>query len=481
MSPTSALRLTGEMIAVASRGELVRGSGVSADEGACIDSRIARPSQVFFAIRGPRFDGHDFLAQTLEKGVTGLVVRGDRAAEAMALASACGDSVFVVAVDDPQAALIETATAWVSMLSPRVVAITGSVGKTTVKDMVQQVVATRFQTHATRGNQNNVLGTSLTCLGLLPRHEVMVVEMGMSALGEIAALCRIAPPTIGVVTCVAPVHLETLGSLDRIAQAKAEMVEALPIDGCAVLNADDPRVRAMAASTRAPTVLFGKADDARVRLIDVTLEAGGFPAVRLRVDGRDLRGRLGLVGAHHGINAAAAVAAGLAMEIPPEEALAALETVRPGHHRMQEVVAGTIRILDDCYNASPLSMEAALETLAAVAPGRRVAVIGDMRELGAIASTAHWQVGHQAARQKVDVLIAIGEFRGLVREGAVAGGMAPSQVFEAEDAIAGATLALVMVQPRDTVLVKASRALGLERVVEALARRFQSDGNSKGE
>ncbi|MBP7125602.1 UDP-N-acetylmuramoyl-tripeptide--D-alanyl-D-alanine ligase [Myxococcota bacterium] len=481
MSPTSALRLTGEMIAVATRGELVRGSGVLADEGACIDSRIARPGQVFFAIRGPRFDGHDFMAQALEKGVTGLVVRGDRAAEAMALAAGHGDSVFVVAVEDPEAALIASARAWVSMLSPRILAITGSVGKTTVKDMALAVVETRFRTHGTKGNQNNSLGLSLTCLGLLPQHEAMVVEMGMSAPGEIAALCGIAPPDVGVVTCVAPVHLETLGSLDRVAEAKAELVEALRPEGQAVLNADDPRARAMAARSRAPTLLFGRAEDARVRLLDVTLDSGACPTFLLRVDGRDIRGRLGLVGAHHGINAAAAVAAGLAMGIPPEEAVAALQGVRPGRHRMQEVVAGTIRILDDCYNASPLSVEAALSTLAAVAPGRRVAVIGDMRELGDLASTAHWQVGEQAARQKVDVLIAIGQYRGLVREGALAGGMSPSQVFEAEDAIAGATLAMVMVQPRDTVLVKASRALGLERVVDALARRFQADGVAQGE
>jgi len=481
MSPTSSLRLTGEMIAVATGGELVRGSGVRADEGACIDTRVARPGQVFFALRGPRFDGHDFLVQALEKGVTGLVVRADRAPEAMALAAGRGDEVFVVSVEDPEAALIRSATAWCSMLSPRVVAITGSVGKTTVKDLLQAVAETRYATHATRGNQNNSLGLSLTVLGLLPRHEAMVVEMGMSALGEIAALCRIAPPTFGVVTCVAPVHLETLETLDQVAKAKSELVEALPADGRAVLNADDPRVRAMAGRSRAPVLLYGRGDDARVRLAEVTLDAGGCPSFVLRVDGNEYRGRLGLVGAHHAVNAAAAVAAGLALDIPPDQALAAMEAVRAGHHRMQPVIAGTLRILDDCYNASPLSMRAALSALEAVATGRRVAILGDMRELGDLATAAHWEVGLQAARSGVQVLIAIGEFRSVVRDGALAGGMSRSQVFEAEDAIGGATLAVVMVKPRDTVLVKASRALGLERVVEALTQRFQADGKDGGE
>jgi UDP-N-acetylmuramoyl-tripeptide--D-alanyl-D-alanine ligase len=474
MMRESTFRLTAEFIAESCSGRLAMGSGIVADRGVSIDSRSVGEREAFVALRGPRFDGHDFLQAAVDRGAVGLVVAHDRANEATAIAARATDRVFVVSVDDPERALVEVARAWVSVLGPAVVAVTGSVGKTTTKDLAAAVLGARYLVHSTKGNLNNRLGLSLTCLRLVPAHDLLLVEMGMNAPGEIAELCTIAPPKVGVVTCVAPVHLEHLGSLDGVAAAKAELIRALPPDGRAVLNADDGRVAAMATMTRATPLFFGtSAGPDGVRIAGVDTDAGGHPTVTLEVGGRTVTTRLSLVGAHHASNAAAALAAGVAMGVDPVAACAAMEVVAPGKHRMNVVSVGTLRILDDCYNASPRSMSAALRTLASVsAEGRRMAVLGDMLELGDATEGAHRDAGRDAAAAGVDRLVAVGRQAGQVRDGALAAGMASSGIFVAPDNVAAAAVALAVVRPRDTVLVKGSRGVGLEHVVEALAAKF---------
>jgi len=406
-------------------------------------------------------------------GAVGLVINEDRHQDAVRIAQATTGRLFVVCVPDTERALVDAASAWVCVLMPTVVAITGSVGKSTTKDLARAVCATRFETHATAGNLNNRLGFSLTGLKLLPRHEVMVAEMGMNAPGEIAQLCLIARPNVGVVTCVAPVHLEGLKTLDAVASAKAEVIEALPDDGCAVLNLDDPRVVAMHTRTRARVIGFGRAQGADVRLVGVTLDADGKAAVSVDAAGRLVTTHLNLIGGHQAMNAAAAFAIGLAIGVEPEAAAEAMEKVGAGKHRMNLIDTGRIRVLDDCYNASPRSMSAALDVLGGLAGSQRsVAVLGDMLELGAASDEAHREIGREAARRGIGRILAVGRNRGLIREGAMAEGHPGVAFFEAIDAISAASVSIEIVRPGDVVLVKGSRGVGLERVVAALTSRF---------
>lgn len=476
MMRTSTFRLSGEFIAESCAGRLVRGVGIVAEKGVSIDSRTIEAGAVFVAIKGPRFDGHDFLCEAVRKGAVGLVVDQGHEQEALAAASAAPDTVFVVTVSDTTVALEALARAWVDVLGVTTVAITGSVGKTTTKDLTAAALGARYEVHSTSGNQNNRYGLPLTCMQLVPKHEVLVVEMGMSGRGEIAELANIVRPKVGVITCVAPVHLEQLGSLEAIAEAKSELVQTLPDNGTAILNADDPLVANMRVKTRARVLTFGRAEGAHVRVVDIQMASDGKPTVFFEVGGRRLSSQLSLVGAHHAHNAAAALAAALAMDVDPNEACAAMFNVNPQKHRMAVIQAGTIRVVDDCYNASPRSVAAALETLKNMrVGGRRVAILGDMLELGTATEEAHREIGRLAWAAGVDLLIAVGKNSELVCQGALKAGLMPHAVFTAPDAIAAANIAITLLKPRDTVLVKGSRAVGLELVVGAIVSHYSAD------
>ncbi len=480
MVRTSSYRLTGEFVAESCGGKLLQGRAVVAPGGVSIDSRTLVAGQVFVAIRGPKHDGHDHLAEAVERGAAGLVVRWSRAEAALQAAAAAGDRVFVVAVPDTEKALRDMAMAWVEVLAPTVVAITGSVGKSTTKDLCAAVARCRYQTHATGGNLNNLYGVSLTCLGLVPADEVLVAEMGTSAPGEIAALCRIARPGIGVVTAVAPAHVEGFGSLEGVALAKAEMVEAVRPDGFAVLNGDDPRVRAMRSRTTARCLLFGWDEACDVRIVGAEVLPDGRTRCRMVAAGRPVEVTLLLLGRHQASNAAAAMAVALALEVNPEEAAQAMAAVEPGKHRMTLKNAGAVRCLDDCYNASPRAMSVALETLEGLpaGSGRKVAVLGDMLELGPLTESAHRDVGAEAARRGVQCLVAVGRHAGLVREGAVAAGLPPRAVYEVPDALAALEVVATLLEAADTVLVKGSRGVGLELVVDWILATWGRSGQT---
>lgn len=477
MNRSSQYRISGEFIAESAGGDLIAGPGLDAAEGASIDSRTIRAGQVFFAIRGSRHDGHDHLAEAVGKGAVGLVVERHRVADALAAAGGAPDRVFVVRVDETISALGRVAAAWIGILAPRTLAVTGSVGKTTTKNLLAAALGVRYETLATRGNLNNLLGLPLTVLSLVPSHEAVVLEMGMSAPGEIEALCRIAPPDIGLVTAVAPVHLEGLGSLDAVARAKSELVVALSPEGVAVLNADDPRVLAMRAVAPGRVLTFGRAAGADVRIVAVQVDSLGHPAVELVAAGQLVRVTPRLVGAHQSVNVAAALAGAMAADVPLREAAEAMADVAPGRHRLEVIQAGPVRVIDDCYNASPTSVTAALQVLSAIAaPGGRIAVLGDMLELGAATDTAHLAIGRGAFTAGVDTLIAVGKFADRVSVGARDAGLPAPRCFQAPDAIAAATLVLALVRPGDTVLVKGSRGVGLEHVVGALVDRAKGHG-----
>ena len=445
--------------------------------GAAVDSRLIRPGELFVALRGERTDGHRHLAAAARAGAAALLLTDAPTAAELA---ALGD-VTIVQVPDALRGLHALAAGWRARFDPLVVGITGSIAKTSTKEAVATVLAADRRTLRSEGNQNNEIGLPLTVLRLGPDDEAAVLEMGMYVGGEIGDLARIARPRIGVVTAVLGVHLGRIGSIAAIEDAKAELVEALPPDGVAVLNADDPRVLRMAGRTPARAVTYGFVDDADVGAEDVA--SAGLDGMRftLRLPSATPGGALRLLpatvpalGRLSVHNALAGAAVGLAAGMTPEAIVAALAGGWAAPHRGQVVRVGEMTIIDDAYNASPASVLAALELLAGL-PGRRVAVLGEMLELGAGADAGHREVG-RAAAAVCALLCVVGPGAAKIAAGAREAGMAADRIIEAADREdAGARLRLLL-GPGDVVLVKASRGVELDLLVDALAAAFGADG-----
>jgi UDP-N-acetylmuramoyl-tripeptide--D-alanyl-D-alanine ligase len=433
--------------------------------GAAVDSRLVRPGQLFVALPGERTDGHRFIPDAVEAGAAAVIVArppDDHAALA---------DVTVVLVADPIAALHAVAAAWRTRFDPIVVGVTGSIAKTSTKEAVAAVLATRFTTLKNEGNQNNEVGLPLTVLRMGPEHDAAVLEMGMYVGGEIAELARIGRPSIGIVTAVQPVHISRIGSIEAVERAKGELLEALPLDGRAILNADDPIVRRMGRRTAARSLSYGFADDADVR--GTTVESRGVDGMRFVLEAMGDRRTLTIPGlgrlAVH--NALAAAATGLVVGLRPDEIAAGLAGGWSAPHRGELYRLGRVTVVDDSYNASPASVIAALEMLGGL-PGRRVAVLGEMLELGSAHDEGHRTVGETAGRI-AELVIVVGEGATGIAEGAVAAGLASRRVIH----VADHEDALEALRPRlrddDVVLVKASRGIGLDRLVTALRRELE--------
>jgi UDP-N-acetylmuramoyl-tripeptide--D-alanyl-D-alanine ligase len=469
---STAPQLTADDVVAATGGALLH-RGRRPIRGAAVDSRLVEPGQLFVALRGDRTDGHRFLAQALAAGASALLVahepdpgRGEPAPDQL-------DDATVVRVDEPLRGLQAVAAAWRRRFDPLVVGVTGSIAKTSTKEAIAAVLAGRFDTLRSEGNQNNEVGLPLTVLRLGSEHGAAVLEMGMYVGGEIRDLAVIGLPSIGVVTSVQPVHLSRIGSLDAIEDAKAELVESLPpagAGGVAILNADDERVRRMAGRTPARVVTYGFSDDADVRATDV--DSLGFDGMRFRLvapDGErvaETRG-LGRMAVH---NALAATAVGLAAGLPLDEIVPGLRTPSAAPHRSRVVRAGGVAIVDDAYNASPGSMRAALDLLVGL-PGRHVAILGEMRELGPGHDAGHREVG-EAAGRVLDQLVVVGGGIGGPAEkmvdGARAAGMAFGAVLPVPDRAAAVAAMRGRLGPGDVVLVKASNGVELWHVVDDL-------------
>jgi len=464
--PSPAAPLTAEDLVAATGGALLRRSDRPVRGGA-VDSRLVRPGCLFVALPGERTDGHHFLAAAASSGAAALLVA--QAPEAGDL-DALGD-ITVVLVADALAGLQAVAAAWRSRFTPLVVGVTGSVAKTSTKDATAAVLGAAMTTLRTEGNQNNEVGLPLTLLRLGPEHRAAVLEMGMYVGGEIATLAALGRPSIGIVTAVAPVHLERAGSLEAIEDAKAELVEALPETGTAILNQDDVRVRTFRSRTRAAVVTYGLDPGA-----DVTAEAvtsRGVQGMTFDLVARAPRRArfpvaIGALGRHSVQNALAAGAAGLVAGIPDGRIAAGLATPwdRASAHRGVIVEAPGLTILDDTYNASPGAMVAALDVLATL-PGRPVAVLGEMRELGSGHEDGHRAVGAAAARVAAE-LVVVGTPAAGIATGAVAAGLDPSRVHAVGDRDEAVAVLRTILRWGDAVLVKASRGAALETVVEAL-------------
>ncbi|GAA3529576.1 UDP-N-acetylmuramoyl-tripeptide--D-alanyl-D-alanine ligase [Aeromicrobium flavum] len=448
------IRTTLAQIAAATGGRIIGDDTLAVEGPAVVDSRRAVAGSLFVAVPGEHVDGHDFVRTALEAG----------AVASLATREVPGPHVLV---DEPVHALGRLATDRLADLRSSsgldVVAVTGSQGKTSVKDLVSHVLAAHGPTVAPEGSFNNELGVPLTILRADADTAHLVLEMGARGIGHIATLCAIAPPDVAVVLNVGTAHAGEFGGLDRTAQAKGELVEALDADGVAVLNADDERVAAMAARTRGRVVTFGRGGD--VRLVgDVTLDGLGHPHFALEVAGERFDVTVPQLGEHHAMNAAAAVAATTALGVPAADVVAALagaHAVSPMRMESHRAANGAV-VVNDAYNANPESMAAALRTLAGLAPGRGIAVLGEMLELGEESPEQHHRIGRLAADLGIARVIAVGPAAAEIARGAGSVGEAVADVGAAVEAVSASLGA------DDVVLVKASRGARLERVADAL-------------
>ncbi|HSD67298.1 MAG TPA: UDP-N-acetylmuramoyl-tripeptide--D-alanyl-D-alanine ligase, partial [Vicinamibacteria bacterium] len=419
------------------------------------------------AVKGPRFDGHDFLADAAAKGARAALVHRDAPSPA---------GFPLVRVADTTKGLSDLARHVRRQAALPIVGVTGSLGKTTTKDMTAGLLATRGPVLKTEGNLNNRYGLPLSLLRLKPEHTAAVLEMGMSAPGEIRALSTLAEPDVATITRVAPVHLEFFPSVDAIAEAKAEILEGLRPGGTAVLNGDDPRVRTIGERFRGRVVWFGRDRRHDVSAASERPDPRRAAAIGTRFDlrlaGRAVEVALPLAGPHFVTSFLAAAAAAHVLGVPPEAMAEAATSLRPAPHRGEVRRLGEeVVLLDDCYNSSPEALEAAVVALS-LAPGRRrLAVVGDMLELGPTGPALHRAAG-QALAGRVDMIVGVGALAKEIVEGAREGGVPAASLHRFATATEAAAALPGLVRPGDAVLVKGSRGVHLEAAVDAIVARF---------
>ena len=452
--------LTADELVAATSGRLLARSSRPV-RGAAVDSRDVALDNLFVALPGERTDGHRFVGAAVAAGAAAVLV--EHSPEPALPADA---DVTVIEVNDTLRGLQAIAAEWRSRFDPLVVGVTGSIAKTSTKEAIATVLSSAWVTLKNEGNKNNEIGLPVTLMRLRPDHQAAVLEMGMYVGGEIADLAAMARPEIGVVTAVQPVHLSRIGTIDAVERAKGELIEALPPDGVAVLNADDERVRRMAARTAARTMTYGFADDADVRAANVEslgLDGMRFTLIEAGQSHETAIPTLGRLAVH---NALAAAAVGLAAGLDLERVAAALGRGWSAPHRGAIVRAGGVTIVDDAYNASPSSVEAALELLAGL-PGRRIAVLGEMLELGDGHEAGHERVG-EAAAAVVARLVVIGKGAAGIDRGARKAGLESDRIAVVDDRLEALECSVGLLAPGDVVLVKASRGIALDLLVDEL-------------
>ena len=430
--------------------------GEEVAQGYSIDSRTIGPGELFFAVKGDRFDGHDFVGAAIERGAVAAVIRQDQSQRYAGINR-------VLVVDDTLVALQTLATAVRKLWGKPLIGVTGSAGKTTTKEAIAHVLASKFHVLKSEGNFNNHFGLPLMLLKLKPEHDLAVIEMGMSHAGEIRALTKIAQPEIGVVTNVAPVHLEFFDSLAGIARAKYELVESLPSSGTAVLNVDDEYVAQFGRDFKGRVIGYGTASAADIRAENLQSHGADGSDFEIVAGGTREPAHLPLVGDHNVLNALAAVSVSIACGMKISEAVSALSTLKPADKRGQVVQVGNITVINDCYNSNPKALHAMIDVLAAMKAGRRILVAGEMLELGPAGEEMHRAAGKHAAEKKIDMLLGVRGLAQAMVEGAKQAGARAEFVVAPEDA--GEWLSRET-RDGDVVLLKGSRGVKLEKAIE---------------
>jgi len=449
----------------ATGGNLISGSKNTSLSGVSIDTRTLRPSDLFFAIRGSRNDGHDYVMSAIQKGAAGAVV--DRR---FSIPGEFPPDRILLQVQDTHKALRDMAAEVRTQWRGSLVGITGSMGKTTTKEFMAQVLQTEFSVYRSPGNLNNLFGLPLAVFGLSPEDHIGIFEMGMSASGEIAEMCRIALPDFGVITNIAPVHLEFFESVEAIARAKEELAQGLGARGTLLYNADDPLVRDIAGRFPGDTISFGisAAADIRAEAVEIT----GLTETRFRLvcEGVSRRAVLPVCGLHYVMNALPAAALAHRYAIDLEQIVESMRHLQQAHMRGQVLhFREGFTVIDDSYNSNPQALRLMIETFSRVPHySRRILVAGEMLELGKDSESLHRQCGLQAGKSGVDILVGVqGAAREIVR-GAAAAGMAETQIHFFTEINPAIDFVFRKIQPGDLVLIKGSRGVHLEKMVHAL-------------
>ena len=422
--------------------------------GWSVDSRTLQPGDLFFALRGPNHDGHVYVGEVFRKGAVAVVV--DRE-----IPGGAAPEGRVLRVEESLQGLQQLAARARESWGGRVVAVTGSAGKTTTKDIIAEMLAESFEIAKNEGNLNNHVGLPLSLLRLPESARVAVLEMGMNHAGEIRGLARIARPETGVVTNVGWAHIENFDSIEGIAAAKRELIEELPGEGTAVLNADDARVKGFAAAHAGPAVLYGQSPDAGVRAEDVQHSAQG---VQFRAGGVAFQSPL--AGGHNLSNLLAGIAVAGVYGIGPERLVGRVRDLQPQKMRGERFLCGGVTVYDDCYNSNPDAARAMLDVLRDTPARRRIAVLGEMLELGHWAEPLHRDVGNYAAESGINVLVGIRGVACHMLDAAKRAGLRADAAFFFEDPAEAGRLARSLAQPGDAILFKGSRGVHVERALE---------------
>jgi len=459
-----------EEVLKATGGKLLQGKEGIFFRGIATDSRTVAEGELFIALKGVRFDGHHYALEALEKMAGGVMIEEEKV----------GDirwngyrSRVVIAVKDTLRALGDLARDRRRKYKTPVVALTGSNGKTTTKEMISACLETTFPVLKTRGNFNNLIGLPLTLLNLTEEERVVILEMGMNVPGEIRRLTEIAEPDVGLITNIQKVHLEGMGSLERLKEEKGELFRRMKKNGTIIVNRDDPRVIDLASEFSGQRITFGIENPADVMAKEIRLRAAGGTSFTLRIEGEEIEITLPLLGRHFVPNALAAVAVASLFGIEVKKAKEALEGFQPSPMRMEIVyLEGGKTLINDAYNANPGSMELALETLTEMkGKGRAIAVLGDMLELGSHTEEAHQQVGQKAEELSIDLLLTLGEQAPVVAESAIRHGLPPEKAKVVESHREAISILKEIMREGDWVLVKGSRRMAMEKIVEGLTER----------
>jgi UDP-N-acetylmuramoyl-tripeptide--D-alanyl-D-alanine ligase len=456
-----------EEVLKSTRGKLLQGEGNVFFQGISTDSRTVTVGELFIALKGARFDGHHYALEALEKKAGGVLIEEDKA----------GDIRWngyrpkaVIAVKDTLSALGNIALNWRRKYRTPVVALTGSNGKTTTKEMIAACLETTFPTLKTKGNLNNLIGLPLTLLALTEKERVVVLEMGMNVPGEIRRLTEIAEPDVGLITNIQKVHLEGMGSLERLKEEKGELFRKMRRDGTILVNQDDPWVVDLAKDYPGQKITFGIEHPSEVMAKEIRLKGAEGTSFMLILEGEVMEIHLRLLGRHFISNALSAIATACLFGVEVKQIKEALENFQSIPMRMEIVpLKGGKTLINDAYNANPFSMDLALETLVeAKGEGRAIAVLGDMLELGNFTKEAHERLGEKVSELSIDLLLALGEEAPIVVESAIRHGLPMERAKVVESHSEAISILRQMIQSGDWILVKGSRRMAMEKIGEGL-------------
>jgi UDP-N-acetylmuramoyl-tripeptide--D-alanyl-D-alanine ligase len=459
-----------EEILKATGGRLLQGEEKTSFRGISTDSRTVAEGELFIALKGERFDGHHFAIEALKKRAGGVIIEEDKVRDIRW--NGYRPSV-VIAVKDALHALGDIARERRRKFGTPVVALTGSNGKTTTKDMISACLETTFPVLKTKGNLNNLIGLPLTLFNLTEQERIVVLEMGINVPGEIRRLTEIAEPDVGLITNIEKVHLEGMGSLERVREEKGELFRRMRQDGTILVNQDDPRVMDLASEFRGQKITFGINHPAEVMAKEIRLKGVGGTSFTLMMEGVTMEITLPLLGGHFVPNALSAIASASLFGIELEKVKEALEHLSPSPMRMEVLRPKEgVTLINDAYNANPRSMELALEILSEMkGKGRAIAVLGDMLELGDFSVEAHQHIGQRVEELSIDFLLALGEEAPVLVESAIRHGLDSEKARIVESHTEAISILKKMVRDGDWILLKGSRRMGMEKIAEGLTER----------